>query len=87
MIRIFICIVVFGAVLYAFIDKQNKITKLRMEIPVLASQLQSIEQENTRLRYEIDKLESPERLLEVSKHPEYRHLKHANQDQVIELSK
>lgn len=87
MIRIFVCIIVFGATLYAFIDKQNKITKLRMEIPVLASQLKAIEQENLRLKFEIDQFESPDHLLELSRRPEYRHLKHPKLDEVIEMSK
>lgn len=85
MIRILLCILVFGICLYAYIDKQNKITKLRLQIPSLVSQLQSVEQENVRLQFEIDQFESPMHLLELSKRPEYRHLKHPLQDEVIEI--
>ncbi len=85
MIRIFLCIFVFGLCLYTYIDKQNKITKLRLEIPALTNQLQAIEQENMQLKFQIDQFESPTHLLELAKRPEYRHLKHPLQDEVISL--
>lgn len=85
MIRIFFSIFVFGICLYAYIDKQNKITKLRMQIPALVTELESIEQENVRLQFQVDQFESPANLLELAKRPEYRHLRHPLQNEVIEI--
>ena len=58
-----------------------------MQIPVLAAELKALEQENVRIKFEIDKFESPDHLLELSKRPEYSHLKHPRQNEVIEMSK
>lgn len=76
LIRILICAFVAGFFLYAYISKQNTITQLRLEIPSTFQQLKAITQENTRLQFEIDQFENPTYLLELSKRPEYSHLKY-----------
>jgi len=76
LVRVFLCIVCLGAFLYAYINQQNTITELRLEIPAVAKELQVIEEENTRLRFEIDQFESPAHLMELARKPEYRYLKH-----------
>jgi cell division protein FtsB len=76
LIRILFCIFCLGIFLYSYIEKQNVITELRLAIPSVSKELQSIQEENTRLRFEIDQFENPQHLLELSRRPEYRHLKH-----------
>lgn len=85
--RVFFCIVMLGGFLYTYILKQNEITKLRLEIPQVAKRLQSIEQENTRLRFEIDQFENPLNLMEMARRPEYRHLKHPLMNEIITIDK
>ncbi len=75
LIRIFLCIGAFGLFLYSYIDEQNHLTRLRLNIPVIAKEIKDIKEENTHLNYEIELFESPEHLLELARHSEFSHLK------------
>ncbi|MBS0603864.1 MAG: hypothetical protein JSS60_02375 [Verrucomicrobia bacterium] len=75
LIRILVCIGAFGLFLYSYIDKQNAVTRRRLEIPVLAKEIKDLKEANTHLQYEIDLFESPEHLMELARHSEYSHLK------------
>lgn len=75
LIRILVCIGVIGVFLYSYIDKQNAVTRRRLEIPVLAKEIKDLKEANTRLQYEIDLFESPERLMELARQSQYSHLK------------
>lgn len=55
---------------------QNSITELRIKVPSLAKEVRRIEEDNTRLLYEIEAFESPENLLKLASMPEYSHLRH-----------
>lgn len=74
--RLLVCIAAFGFCLYSYIDKQNAVTRLRLEIPVLSKQIKDIRECNTRLQYEIDLFESPENLMQLARSSEFAHLKH-----------
>lgn len=74
-LRIMICILAAGLTLFKFIDKQNELTELRLIIPQLAKEVKGIQEENIRLQYEIDRFESPIHLLELSRKPEFSHMK------------
>ena len=75
LIRILVCIGVFGVFLYSYVDKQNAVTRRRLEIPVLAKEIKDLKEVNTRLQFEIDLFESPEHLMELARHSEYSGLK------------
>lgn len=75
-IKIFVCIAAAAATLYAYIEKQNELTELRLEIPAVAKELRQINDENTRLKYELDQFESPIHLMELARKPEFSHLKY-----------
>jgi hypothetical protein len=75
LIRILLCIGIFGGFLYSYIDKQNAVTQRRLAIPVLAKEIKDLREANTHLQYEIDLFESPERLMELARQSEYSHLK------------
>lgn len=83
--RIFICILIAGLTLYLFIDKQNDLTELRLAIPVWTKEVKSIQEENIRLKYEIDRFESPIHLMELMRKPEFGHLKYPYINEVIIL--
>jgi hypothetical protein len=74
--RLFACIFTVGITLYAYIDKQNELTELRLAIPALAKNLRNIQEENVRLKYEIERFESPIHLMELARKPEFGHLKY-----------
>jgi hypothetical protein len=84
-VRIVFCILTLGVFLYAYINKQNSITELRLQIPIASKELQAVEQENTRLQFEIDQFENPQHLMELSSQPEFSHLKHPLVNEIITL--
>jgi len=86
MIKLFICIFAAAFTIYAYIEKQNELTGLRIAIPTLAKELRQINEENIRLKYEIDQFESPIHLIELSRKPEFGHLKYPHVDDVIILN-
>lgn len=76
LLRIVLCIAVFGVLLYSYVDRQNDVTRLRLEIPKMAKAIKDLTEENTRLQYEIDLFESPQNLMLLASHSEFAHLKH-----------
>ncbi len=84
-IRFLFCILILGIFLYAYISKQNEIVELRLQIPAVAQELEVVEQENVRLQFEIDQFENPIHLMELSRKPEYSHLKHPFVNEIITL--
>jgi hypothetical protein len=85
LLRILACIGICGGFLYSYVDKQNAVTRRRLEIPVLADQIKDLQEENTRLQYQIDLFESPEHLMELSRHSEFSHLKHPMLKEVLTM--
>lgn len=75
-LRIFLCILAAGLTLFAYIEKQNELTELRLAIPSLAKEVKSLQEENIRLTYEIEHFESPIHLMELMRKPEFSHLKY-----------
>lgn len=75
LLRVWLCIFIFTCLLYGIIHKQNQLTRIRREIPVLMKEVRAIEEENTRLQYEVDSFESPMNLIELLRKPQYSHLK------------
>lgn len=84
--RIFICLVLAGMTLYAFIDKQNQVTEVRLAIPLLTNKVKKLQEENGRLQYEIDRFESPIHLMELAGKSEFGHLKYPYTKDVIIIS-
>ncbi len=84
-IRLFLSIAMLAFFLYQTIAKQNSIAKLRLEIPKLEKELGELEDENTRLSYEIEKNENPLNLMEYARKPEYRSLKHPLESQIVTI--
>lgn len=83
LIRIFICILFAALFLYLHINKQNAITKLRLEIPQLTKEVDQIKQEIVRVQFEVDQFESPMHLMELARRPEYGHLHQPKVNEVI----
>ena len=83
--RFLICIFALGGFLYTYIDKQNDLTELKMEIPELTKQLKSLEEANDQLCLEIERLENPSRLIELLREKEYSHLRYPYVNEVVVL--
>lgn len=83
LIRLILCVLILAGFLYAFINQQNHIVKLRLQIPQVQKELALIVQENKQLQFHIDQFEQPSHLLHLRKKPQYSHLKQPLEDEVI----
>lgn len=81
--RLLVCITVLGICVYSYLDLQNKVTDLRIRLPLLSKEVRRIQGENTRLQYEIDEFENPNRLMELARKSEYSHLKQPMMNDII----
>lgn len=86
LIRLFICILFGGWLLYKSIDQVNDLTELRLSIPVLKREVLDIQEKNTEMRYQIEFFESPENLIELLKEPRFSHLHFPLDQEVIFIS-
>ncbi|NGX61258.1 MAG: hypothetical protein K940chlam9_00741 [Chlamydiae bacterium] len=82
-VRLFLAILLLGGFLYSYIRKQNTITELRLQIPIVAKKLHEIEQENIHLQFQVEAFEDPAHLLDLLSEPEYSHLKFPRNDDVL----
>ena len=76
LVQIGICLTVFGFCLYSYLEKQNTLKKMKIQLPQKEKEIQMIREENRRLSYQIDQFESPSHLIELAHRPEFSHLKH-----------
>lgn len=84
-LRIFVCIFFAGLMLYAYIDQNNDLTAIQQALPALERQVKTIQLENERIQYEIDRFENPLYLMERSRQPEFSHLKYPYISDVVVL--
>jgi len=84
-VRLLLCVFIFGSALYAYINCHNRLTELRIRTPILAKKAKSLREENLRLRFEIEKFENPINLMELSRKPQYSHLKHPYLTDIITI--
>lgn len=84
-IKLFICLIILGLTLYAFIVKGNQVTEMRLAVPALAKKVRTLHEENSRLRYEIEQFENPIHLMELKMKPELSHLKFPYMEELVIL--
>ena len=72
-----------GGCLYSYLETQNEITHLKMQIPERERELKGIREENHRLSYQIEQFQSPSHLMELAHRPEFAHLKHPFLQEVL----
>ncbi len=85
MFKILLCLLVFGLCLYSYMDKQNELTSLKIELPKIAKEINDTKEEIKKMKYEIEMFESPAHLMELVRKPEFGHLKHPFVDDVLTL--
>lgn len=74
--KLVICLFGFVGMFYLYIDKQNDLIELRMNVRTLTKELREIQENNISLQYEVDRFESPVHLMELAKKPAFSHLKY-----------
>ncbi len=83
LLRLLICIAVFSCLLYAYIDRNNQLTELRYDLPTVADEILVLEEKCAALRYKIDQSESPLRLMELARTPEFSHLHQPRSNEIV----
>ncbi len=76
--KVFICIAGCGSMLYSYINTQNVLCARRLILPSLAKEVSVLHEENTRLRFEIERFEDPKNLMQLAKMQNFRHLKYVD---------
>jgi len=76
LLKLGICLSVFGLCLYSYLDMQNQLTELKICLPAVEKEIHLINEENRRLAFELEQFENPAHLIELAHHPEFGHLKH-----------
>jgi hypothetical protein len=84
--RLIFCIFLFSIYLYLYVERQNKVTELRLNIPNVVKDVRELKENISSLQYDIEHFESPSHLLELSKKMEFRHLKYPNTTDILILS-
>jgi hypothetical protein len=85
-IKIFVCLGLFSLCLFSYLEKQNQLTQLRLDAPKIVKEIKALNEENTRLRYEIEQFESPENLLRLVGDVRFSHLKYPLSKDVVCLA-
>lgn len=83
LLRLAFCLGVFSLCLFSYQSKQNDLTQLKIRLPQLEREICTIREETQRLQYEIDKVESPSRLIEIAHQPQFQHLKHPLMKEIL----
>jgi hypothetical protein len=86
-IQCLLCIFSLGIFLYIYIDKTNEVTQLKLALPQIAKEIKRLHEENNRLLYEIQQFESPIHLIELTRKPEFGHLKYPDLNEVLVVPK
>ncbi len=81
--QILVCVAALGGMLYSYLNTQNALALCRMRLPALAKEVAVINEENTRISYDIERFEDPKNLMRLAKQQAYRHLKQPLQDLVV----
>ena len=84
-VQISLCLVMLGACLFSYLEKQNELTELRIYVPKLVKEIRLIEEENVALKYQIQKFESPENLMALALDQQFSHLKYPLNKEVLVL--
>ena len=86
LVRFFLCLIISGLCLYSYLEKQNDVTDLAMKIPEVSKELRAIKEENARIKYTIEKFESPEHLLALMNTCQFSYLKFPINSDVVVVS-
>ncbi len=84
-IGVSVCLFFFGFCLYSYLDMQNALTRLRIEVPKLARTVRHVQEENIRLQYAIEAFENPQHLMQLARAGHSARLKFPLMKEVVTL--
>ena len=70
---------------YLYMQRQNQLRSLQLELPKLSQELYAIREENIKLLYEIERFENPRHLMQLARSSEYSHLKAPFAQEILAL--
>lgn len=82
-IKLFVCFCVGSLCLFSYLERQNELTHLKLYAPKILKGIKALEEENTRLAYEIDQFESPENMMALARDIRFCHLRHPLRKEVV----
>ena len=80
---LFLCIFFSAFLLCIYIDRQNELIQLKIELPLLAEQVKALEEENQILELKLNELHNPKNLLQYLRLPQLSHLKHPLPEDIV----
>lgn len=80
-----LCLLFLALGLYLYLAKQNEVAQIKLKIPTLQKQVETLQAENTSLLYTIEKFENPNHLMQLLASPDFTHLKHPLLKDVIQV--
>ncbi len=84
-VQVALCLLMLGACLFSYLEKQNELTELRIYVPKLVKEIQLKQEVNVGLKYQIQKFESPEHLMLLASDSKFNHLKYPLSKEVLVL--
>lgn len=69
--------------LYTSVQRQNALLEVGKAIPQLTKEVKALQEENRRLKYSVESFENPIHLIELSRSPEYGHLKYPYVEDIV----
>lgn len=83
--KILICLFSFGICLYSYLEKQNKLTSLKIKVPKVAKEIETLSAEIKKIQYEVEVYENPAYLMQLIRKPEFGYLKHPFIEDVLTI--
>ncbi|NGX28709.1 MAG: hypothetical protein K940chlam1_00895 [Candidatus Anoxychlamydiales bacterium] len=83
--KILICLFSLGIALYSYIEKQNKLTFLKMKVPAVVKEVEALGAEIKKIQYEVEVYENPAYLMQLIRKPEFGYLKHPFVEDVLTM--
>lgn len=84
-LKIFVCFFTLCLCLYSYLEAHNQMTKLRLELPKISKELNTLKEENLRLKYEIESFESPQHLMALLKTDAFSHLRFPQVTEILQI--
>ena len=83
LLRLGFMVSVFAFCLYSYLNMQNEVTQLRIQLPEVEKEIRLTQEESRRLLLQIEQFENPAHLMELARSPEYSHLKHPLNKEIL----
>ena|SRR3989338_1810058 len=75
----------FGCSLFSYLHTQNEVSKLKMELPMIAKEIESLYSENQKLKFEVECFENPLHLIELARQPQFSHMRFPMENEILSI--